>query len=233
MKAILTSLCILAATLFATAQEQNYQLIVDNFSRLKVKDGLSVDYRCNADSAGYVVFTARPDEAAYIGVTNKKGELTVALTAQKEHPTVLPKVTVYSSYLTSVENTGDGAVRVLNNERNTDFSAKLSGDGSLVVRDVRADRVKAKITLGSGQIVIYGDCDEASLNMTGKGLIQADGLKAKEVKCSAYGTGSIGCYPTEILKIHGMASTTIYYRGNPEIINRALGVKIEPLSPEK
>lgn len=229
MKHIFITLLI-AVTTLSQAYAETYSLNMGEFSRLKVIDGINVDYHCSKDSAGIVTFECdNSDAASLIGMSNRDQELTLSYTTTGQTRTGLPTVKVYSSFLTKVENSGDSLVRVMSVVPCPNFSVSQIGNGRVVVRDISATRVRAKINTGNGNIVLYGKCDEAVLNMTGTGILQADGLDATTVKVSAYGTGSVGCHPAELLKIHGIGSTRVYYRGTPLVRNRAVGVKVEQI----
>jgi len=227
--AIILAFISFAATVGAAEPVETYTINTGEFSRLKIIDGINVDYICSPDSAGIATFAATKDMASNIGFANNKGELTISLTTTDISTQGRPSVKLYSSFLTSIENSGDSLVRVLTVAPCPAFSVKQVGNGRMVVRDINATRVNASLATGNGTVVVYGKCEEASLKLTGTGTVQADELEAKTVKCSAYGTGTIGCWPTGVLKVHGMGSTRIYYRGKPEIKSRAVGVKIEPL----
>lgn len=229
MKKLITLIALV--TLAVTAVAETYTLRVNDFSRLKIVDPINVDYhQCSTDSAGLVKFTCPSKElASMIGIQQDKDRLILSYTEMGATPTDLPTVHVYSSFLTQVENAGDSLVRVLTVSSCPEFKAKQIGNGRIVVRDIRANKVGASLATGNGSIILYGTCNEASFSMTGTGLIQADGLKAKSVKIKAVGTGQIGCFPSEELKIRGLAATRVFYKGSPEIINQSLGVKLEPL----
>lgn len=230
MKRLLPLLALLALTVTALRAE-TFSLNVGEFSRLKVADGINVDYhRCESDSAGLVIFECDSKElASVIGLTNQKEKLTVSFTTTNEEHTDIPTVHVYSSYLTAVENAGDSLVRVMSVKSCPEFKVRQIGNGRVVVRDITATKVSASISTGRGSVVLYGKCDVASLSLTGTGLIQADGLSANTVRIKVLGTGSVGCYAQKELRITGMGSTSIYYKGSPSISNKAVGVKLEPL----
>lgn len=78
-------------------------------------------------------------------------------------------------------------------------------------------------------MVVGGECQRANVKFMGTGVIQADELKAVDVKVKAGGTGSIGVWPQESLAVSGVGSTKVYYKGNPEIKNRTVGVKTLPM----
>ena len=61
-------------------------------------------------------------------------------------------------------------------------------------------------------------------------MIQADDLRAQNVSINCSGTGSVGVWGVEKLSIFGMGSTSVYYKGHPEIKNRSVGPKLNPLA---
>lgn len=230
MKPVISLIALLLAAVTAVHAE-TFTLNVGEFTRLKVEEGINVDYhRCERDSAGLVIFECDSKEvASVIGLTNQKQKLTVGFTTANENRLNIPTVHVYSSFLTAVENSGDSLVRVMSVKSCPEFKARQIGNGRIVVRDITATKVSASISTGRGTVVLYGKCDEAVLSMTGTGLLQADGLCANEVRVKTLGTGSVGCWPLRELKITGMGSTSVYYKGTPSISNKAVGVKVEPL----
>ena len=194
-------------------------------------DGINVVYSCNPDSAGLAVFTCPSDEAAAFIFNNPKGKgvLSMQLSTESIGRKNMPVVYVYSTFLTKVENSGDSLVKVLNVAKGPKFSAQLIGNGRLVVKDVKATEVNAGISTGNGTLVIAGECELAKIKLVGTGVIQADELKADEVSVKASGTGSVGVWPLESLSVSGVGSTKVYYKGEPKIKNRTLGIKTLPL----
>ena len=212
MKKILTIFLFVLTVIAAMANDkiETYSIKLSEFSRLKVVDAVNVDYVCSPDSAGTAFFEATAAQASLIGFRNNNGQLEISFTTEVAPMTKLPVVHVYSTFLTSVENDGDSTVRVLNVASCPEFKARLVGNGRLSVRNIEATKVKASLSTGNGTLAITGKCDEA-------------------VSCRAAGTGSIGCYATKELKVKGLGSTSIFYRGNPKIKKTAIGVKIQPL----
>ncbi len=232
MKQIYLSLLIALAGsgVVSGAEQKRYELDVNDFMELKVVEGLNVDYKCVPDSAGKAVFTTTPDLASVLMLANNKGKLEMQISTDGINYKGLPTITVYSNFLTRVENSGDSTVRVLSVAPGPQFKAKVIGNGRLVVRNISATQVDASLSTGNGQIVLYGKCQSAKYGLTGTGSIQADGLKAVSVKCRSTGTGTIGCNVSETLMVVGMGSGKIYYTGNPEkITSRSVGLKVIPL----
>ncbi|MCI9606849.1 MAG: DUF2807 domain-containing protein [Muribaculaceae bacterium] len=235
MKKLLATLCACTIMpLMASAQgETRYELDVKEFNELKVTDGINVDYVCNPDSAGKAVFFASPQMASQIIFKPSKDKLEIQLVPKEERVNrEVPKVTVYSTYLTYVENSGDSLVRIMNVAPGPKFKAKVIGNGRISVRSVKANTVEGALETGKGSLTIFGTCTDAKLSSTGTGNIQADGLEAKDVSCRILGTGSIGCWATSTLSVTGMGSGTVYYKGEPTVKKRALAVKVEALKAD-
>lgn len=225
--------CLLAIAALSTyaATPSRYELDVKDFNELKVIEGINVDYACSADSAGKAVFTATPELASVIMFTNNNGKLEMQISTEGIDYHNLPTVKVYSNFLTKIENSGDSTVRVLSLAAGPKFKARLIGNGRLVIKDIHATNVEAALATGKGNLIISGDCTRAKLSMTGTGTVEADNLKvAEDTRCILAGTGSIGCYPVNKLKVLGAASGKVYYRGKPKSIdNLSIGIKIESI----
>ncbi len=226
MKFILTPIIALICGVAAYGQNlTKYELKVGEFNELKVVDGINVDYKCNNDSAGLAVFTSLPEKASAFIFNNKKGKLSMQISTESVGMKDMPTVTVYSKYLTKVENSGDSTVRVLSVAKGPKFAATLMGNGRLAIRNIEMVEVNGKIATGNGTLVLDGSCEKANYTFMGTGVIQADGMKAELVSVKASGTGSIGVWAVSKLSIMGAGSTKVYYKGNPEIKNRSVGIK--------
>lgn len=213
-----------------SAQELNrYEVNVGDFNELNVIEGLKVDYVQSADSAGIATFDTTPDMASLLMFTNNKEKLDIQIATDGINYTNLPPITVRSRFLTKVSNSGDSLVRVLSVEPCANFKARLIGNGQIAVHGVDANYVDCSLDTGNGVIAIDGKTQKAKFTLVGTGSIQADDLIADEVKCSLLGTGSIGCHPTTQLTVVGASSGKVFYRGEPKVKNRSIGVKINPI----
>ncbi|MCM1348794.1 MAG: DUF2807 domain-containing protein [Firmicutes bacterium] len=199
------------------AKVHTYSLKFDEFHELKVVDGINVVYECNPSKAGCIEYEADDRVSSAVIFSPGKGKLSISLASRDSVYRNLPTVRVYSSFLSEVKNEGDSTVKVINPAPCPKFSAKLVGNGTLVVHGINATEVKAEQVAGRGCIVLTGSATLAKLSILGTGCIQADELKAREVSAKVTGTGSVACYPTESLSTGGIGSGTISYRGNPEI----------------
>jgi len=217
--------------------QQKYELKVKDFSTLVVEDGFNVEYMCSEDSAGLAVFRASKSVAdKIIFSNNNKGKLHIQKAFHEEEEMVknLPVIKVYSKFLKEVKNEGDSTVMVLKMRPTAEFKAIVIGNGRLVIRNVECTKFDGAIKTGNGTLVATGRCEKAVLSNTGTGAIQADSLEAKEVSCRFFGTGTTGCWATDVLTVKGVMAGKLYYRNKPaRIRNYAVGVKIYSLEGEE
>lgn len=237
MKTAITTLLALAATVITLAAQDNatrrFEINVGDFKQLHVDNDIPVDYFCNPDSAGIAVLTAAPADAPLVIFdNNKRGRLAIQASVDVPAGRHLPHVTVYSSSLVKVLNSGDSLVRVNSILSPEKFTAVLIGNGRLAIHDIQAPQVDASLRSGHGQLILSGTCTTAKLNLVGTGAIQADRLKAVNGKASVVGTGTIGCDFTESLTVMGMGSGSVLYRSIPASIkSRGMGIKHGLLDP--
>lgn len=226
MKKIFFSiLCLLC--LAPVAKADDYALDVKDFSQLKVTDGINVIYRCNPDSAGMVTFSCAPSEVSQLMFQNTKNTLKIELADDGHLLPRVPVVTVYSSFLQKVENSGDSTVYVFSPAPAAQFTARIVGNGTIIATGLHDTKVEGKIDTGKGHLVLRGKAQEVVLSNTGTGRIEAGGLEATTGKCKLLGTGPIDCHITNEVTIMGLGSGTVYLKGKPTIKNRTLGVKVE------
>lgn len=202
---------------------QHYAVNMGDFGQLRVIDVLNVEYRSSADSAGYVVFDCEPDIAPLILVSNDK--FTLRLQAQTDVPVMprLPKITVYSTYLSSAENSGDSTLWVTNPAPNAELKLRVVGNGHIICRGIRSNLVEGKIDTGRGTLYMAGAANWAKLRTVGTGSIQAGALKAEKGSIFIGGTGSVDCWITGELTVTGLGSGKVYLKGTPKVKNRTLG----------
>jgi len=231
MKQFLFAITALVAAMLPVRAQQltDYTLDLKQFTQLKVGDGVNVEYIQDAANNGKVTFSAMPDQASVLMFSNEKGKLTINIATEGINYKNMPTVTVRSSFLEKIENAGDSTVKVTSLAACPRLQGTVIGNGRLILHNIDATNVDLSLKSGNGTIVATGKAQELKINMTGTGTIQADGLQANTVSCRATGTGAIGCYPLELLKVFGLGSTSIYYKGSPQVNNRSVGLKVNPL----
>jgi hypothetical protein len=217
-----------------SAQMQRCELKVGDFTNLHVIDGVNVEYRCNPDSSGIAVFTASKDVIdGLMFKNNTKGKLSIQIATELVGKAALPTITVYSSYLSDVENSSDSTLRLLKLVSTPRFSLKTSGNGKIIVHGLKAQTVDLSLITGHSTVIVDGTkCENLTIRNLGTGEIQADKLPATNVKCIIMGTGTIGCdIRGGTFQVRGSGTGKIYYKGNPDKTKKlTLGpVKLIPL----
>ena len=199
------------------SQVIRHEIKVGNFSRLSLLDNINVNYRCNADSAGLAVLTCPQNVADHIMFTlSAKGQLSIQVADEYERSGNLPTITVYSSSLEGAENSGDSTLRVTGLPPMKAFKVRLTDNGKVIARGLKASQLELQILSGKGKIIADGSCDDLSLRLVGTGEIQADNVTATNVSCRIMGTGSMGCHVNGgTLKVSGSGTGKVYYKGKP------------------
>lgn len=216
---------ILAALGMSGQEIQTYKVEVGQFDKLRVTDNVNVVYRCLPDSTGFIQYRGRKEFADAFIVTPKDGQLRIQVSTEDVGNPDLPVLYVYSDFLTLVENSSDFTLSIENPAPCAVFKATQIGNGKVTVENLKANKVDAALATGNGTVSLSGRCREAVLKMVGTGMIAADRLEAEKVQCKILGSGSIGCWPLDLLNIRGIGSTKIYYKGEP-VIKKVGGGKV-------
>lgn len=217
MKKLISLIFLLACVLVSGAEEvQHYAVNVGNFSSLLVIDNVNVEYRCNADSAGYAVFDTTPYYANNVIFSNSSNKLKIEVVSDIVPCDSMPTFVVYSRSLESVVNDGTGKVVVGRLPQCNRFKASLSDNGALALRHVDADEINLNILTGKGTIVAVGNCGILKTRLVGAGVINTNDVTSPTVECKIMGTGQIFCNVIGgELKVMGTGTGKVYYKGKP------------------
>lgn len=229
LKSIITGVCLTLVSVAAAKGPLNLQ--THDFQELRVRGPLNVEYVSQPDSAGLIVISGPVDEQlSWVEAASSGRKLTLRMNIPAEEVTTpqnLPSVRVYSSYLTKIDNEGDSTVILNSPSAGAQFSARIIGNGRISVRNIKAGEVNASILSGHGIIALSGDCNKASLKLTGTGVIQADALRATDAYVWTTGTGTVGVWAVKNISIKGAGSGTVYIKGTPVIKQKTIGVKLQ------
>lgn len=217
-------LMIQATVISFAAKPETYRLNVKDFAELQVLDNIDIIYRSNPDSAGFAVFTCTPATVSQLIFNNDKNKLKIQLSHDDVEVVEVPTITVYSNFLSSVENAGDSTVIVDSPAPGALLKARVVGNGTLVVRNIHATKVEGRLDTGKGLLDLSGVTRTADFRGIGTGTIMADDLSVENGSVTILGTGPVYCTVSEELKVKGMGSGKVYLKGRPEVKNRSLGM---------
>lgn len=221
MKKIFSVLALLIATFSLSANE--YKLPVGQFSKIQVDDNVNVIYIGGDGSPSRVCYEGDKKFSQAFIITEKGDKLRIQVeTAFVDDPD-LPTLYLYSDFLKQASISSESTLKIDTAAPCSEVSFSLMGNGNIIANNIKATKVSAAIKSGNGTISIEGHCQTANFTMVGNGTIQADRLEAAEVNCKILGTGSIGCWPVNKLKVRGIGTTKIYYKGSPEIDKKGGG----------
>lgn len=99
---------------------------------------------------------------------------------------------------------------------------ELIGSGIIDIRDLDALELEALIT-GSGEIELWGICEEGDLDISGSGKIKAFHLEQDYCSAGISGSGDMFVFVYDLLDANISGSGNIFYKGNPYINLRISG----------
>lgn len=217
-----------------SSEIERYEVDVKDFQELKVIDAVNVVYRYNPDSIGKAVFETTREMAPEILFVPSPGKLEIQLATRKGEYDGLPTITVYSNFISKVENDGDSTVTIHNPQPNAKIKLRLVGNGKIIAEQLQTSLLEASIDTGNGTLIVSGKSTAAKLSCTGSGKLLTESLATEEATCKLIGTGYITCDVRDRLTVSGMGTGTIYFSGMPEIKKKmALNIKILPLKMEE
>ena len=207
---------------------KTFTLPVGQFSKISVDDNVNVVYVGADGSPSRVTYEGDQKYARAFIITHKGNKLRIQVETLYVDDPELPTLYVYSDFLENASLASESTLTLKSVAPGSNLDLSVMGNGSIVAEKIRATKVGASIKSGNGTISISGHCKTSNFTMLGNGTIHADRLEAVPVSCKMLGQGSIGCWPTEELKVRGIGNTKIYYKGSPKISKKG-GGKLYPL----
>lgn len=221
MKKIFSTLAFLLVAVSLSAKE--FTLPVGQFSKVQVDDNVNVIYIGGDGTPSRVRYEGDQKYAKAFLITDKGDKLRIQVETAFVADPELPTLYVYSDFLKQASISSESTLKIDTAAPCSEVSLSIMGNGNIVANNLKATKISAAVKSGNGTISIEGHCQKANFTMIGNGTIQADRLEAAEVECKILGTGSIGCWPVNELKVRGIGSTKIYYKGDPEIDKKGGG----------
>lgn len=210
---------------------KEFKLPVGQFSKISVDDNVNVVYVGADGSPSRVAYEGDQKYAKAFIISQKGNKLRIQVETLFVDDPELPTLYLYSDFLENASLSSEATLTLKSVAPGSKLDLSVMGNGSIVAENIHATKIGASIKSGNGTITISGHCQTANFNMLGNGTIQADRLEAVTVNCKMLGQGSIGCWPTEELKVRGIGNTKIYYKGKPDI-NKKGGGKLFPLESD-
>jgi len=96
---------------------------------------------------------------------------------------------------------------------------ELPGASDFTLTGVRNEALSVEVP-GASRFRAQGETGRLEVNLAGAGLIDAEGLRARDVKASCSGAGTISVYASESLDASVSGVGSISYAGNPSTVNR-------------
>lgn len=224
MKAVNTIIFTLVLVLLpvvACAQTTQFVIDVGDFSSLVVQDIIDVVVVQDEAQAGQATFTTtKPVADCLIFTNNGRGRLKIEVIEDLLGSEAPPVVTVYSSSIRRVENDNVGLLSVKGLTPCKKFVAVSTGNGTINIDNVDADRLELKSITGKGTITVEaGTCNLLQVRVLGAATINAQAVRATAAKCHITGVGAARCWVEGgELNVKGNSSSTLYYKGNPSKI---------------
>ena len=226
---ILMILTVLLGALQMNAEQ--FTLPIGQFSKLSVDDNVNVVYVGADGSPSRVVYEGDKKYRNAFFIKHNGNKLRIQVETMFVDDPELPTLHVYSDFLENASLSSESTLTLKSVAPGSKLDLSVMGNGSIIADNIRATKVGASIKSGNGTISVSGHAQTANFTMLGNGTIQADRLEAVNVNCKMLGQGSIGCWPTEELKVRGIGNTKIYYKGSPKIDKKG-GGRLFPLETE-
>lgn len=224
MKTLASIALIFITSIAAVAQDEDgwiskeYQ--VNDFSNIYLEGGYKV-YLSQGDKESLIVKTTSEDMFDVLNVNSRGDELSLVMNRD------------YLSYR---------RIRLYITVKDleqikTEGGLSLESDGYLDLKDIKLHvqggaKVNLKLkardvdVIGEGGVLITlnGVADELSVRLAGAGHVDADELKAEDVKVKIEGVGTASVYATEKLytEIDGVGK--VWYKGNPSVTKNIEGL---------
>jgi len=127
-------------------------------------------------------------------------------------------ITVPFEDLNEISLAGSGGIYTSDVIKAVHLKTNLEGSGNIKL-SLSANKLSATVS-GSGDMVLDGSVDKFEGTLIGSGDIRAFKLKAKNASASVTGSGDFQLTATSSLKAAVMGSGDIYYKGNPDKVDK-------------
>ena len=133
------------------------------------------------------------------------------------------KITAYvtAKDITSLTMSGNGTLTATSELTAREFTATLSGSGSIKAK-LNTDNFTGVIS-GSGSLILSGKADNASVTVSGSGKLTGKDLKIDLLSTRISGSGSVTAHVEDSIKATISGSGHVYYTGYASIEQKVIG----------
>ncbi len=197
-----------------SVKAQDIKMDLDNFTKVKVSQGLQV------------TLTEADENRAVISGTNRKkvkineedGTLEISINVRHIWKKDDTKITIFYKQLQELE---------ARQNSNIDITSKITQpiiqinvqEGAEVIGNLEVENLISKIVTG-GTLKLTGKADIQEIDIRGAGVFKGENLIGNKVKVSIIGGGDANINAKEYVNATTKAGGNIYIYGNPENIDK-------------
>lgn len=195
---------------------------VDDYTAVELYGNVEFEIYYTADQSGKVMIEAQENLLEHLGVSVNGGVLEIKSDKRlRSENGMTAKLHIYAPTLEKLVMSGGLTVKQADTIKSDSFYLNVSGaiDGDL---SFEVNMLEADIS-GACDLILSGSAEEAGIQMSGAGSIDASGLQTKRtgIEISGAGDVSIACSDTLDVDINGAGDVS--YKGDPKVTKKISG----------
>lgn len=177
------------------------------------------------DSVSKVVIEADENLVKYISTYVRNEDLVIDISSRRclrnrgGNPVAIRVHTPFIEYLSL---SGSGVIYCQDLIYVDYIRIELIGSGVIDLRDVDAISLDA-VLAGSGEIELWGICNEGDMSIPGSGVIKAFHMEQDYCDANISGSGDMYVFVYDMLNVNISGSGNVFYKGNPDLSTRISG----------
>jgi len=210
---------------------EKYEIRVGEYNRIKVEGG-NCEIQYYSAPSNTVTLEVQPNLREYFVVEVKNSELIVRTTKRintYSNKSFTPVITVSTPVLNGLTITGACKLKTNDKIKADTFILEVNG-ASAGKAELDVKSFKASIS-GAGSFELSGRADNAEIELSGAGELNAFSLQMREAQVNLSGAGSIKINCSEKLHIKASGASEVEYMGSPNIsLNTSGAVSIKKVN---
>lgn len=190
------------------------EIPVDVYDEIKVEGAIDIVYTAKPDEAAYLRIEAADDIMPQIDVKTK-GKTLVAKAKETLKPS---RFVIYtnSPTLKYVESKGTSNIQLGGVVTGDEFKIEMKGTGDLFIDNLKYNKAEFYLQ-GAGAMELAGQVHKCKIEITGTGDVSASDLSTNEMEANIRGNGNIDLKALDKLSIEIKGRGNVTYKGNPRI----------------